>query len=91
MFGDGGWLPHRSEEQERRYHAWLKSVSGKRLAVIEFGAGTGVPTVRYECETRGGRLIRVNPRDTSAPPDSIVLPLGALEAIRAVDAIAGRR
>jgi NAD-dependent SIR2 family protein deacetylase len=86
MFGDSGWLSHRSDDQERRYHDWLESISGQRLAVIEFGAGTGVPTVRFECETRGGRLIRVNPHDTSAPPDAIAMPLGALEAIRAIDA-----
>ena len=87
MFGDRGWHSHRSDEQERRYHDWLETVRGQRLAVLEFGAGTGVPTVRLECETRGGRLIRVNPRDTNAPADSIVLPCGALEAIRAIDAV----
>jgi NAD-dependent SIR2 family protein deacetylase len=90
MFGDRGWHSHRSDEQERRYHDWLETVRGQRLAVLEFGAGTGVPTVRLECETRGGRLIRVNPRDTNAPADSIVLPCGALEAIRAIDAVIGR-
>ena len=85
MFGDWGWIPHRSEEQQRRYRNWLEQVAGKRLAVIEFGAGTGVPTVRWECEGQAGQLIRVNPRDTAAPPGSIVLPVGALQAIRAVD------
>jgi NAD-dependent SIR2 family protein deacetylase len=91
MFGDGGWISHRSDEQERRYHAWLKSISSKRLAVIEFGAGTGIPTVRLECETRSGPLIRVNPRDCDAPPGSIVLPLGALEAIQEIDLVVSRR
>ena len=85
MFGDGGWLAHRCEEQQGRYFRWLQQLAGKRLAVIEFGAGTAVPTVRWECQRRGGRLIRVNPRDTAAPPGSIVLPLGALEAIEKVE------
>jgi NAD-dependent SIR2 family protein deacetylase len=89
MFGDGGWLGDRSETQQQRYHDWLGELAGKRLAVIEFGAGTGVPTVRLECEDRGGQLIRVNPRDTEAPPGSIVLPVGALQAIRAVGSIIG--
>ncbi len=89
MFGDGGWIPDRSEEQERRYHNWLGRVAGKRLAVLEFGAGMAVPTVRCECEIRGGQLIRVNPRDTDAPPGSIVLPVGALQAIGAVDRMIG--
>ena len=87
MFDDEGWVPDRSEEQQQRYHDWLERLAGKRLAIIEFGAGTGVPSVRRECERRGGRLIRVNPRDTAAPPGSIVLPVGALQAIRAVDSI----
>jgi NAD-dependent SIR2 family protein deacetylase len=85
MFGDGGWVSNRSEEQEQRYHNWLGQVAGKRLAVIEFGAGTGVPTVRWEGERQPGQLIRVNPRDTAVLLGSIVLPLGALQAIEAVD------
>ena len=87
MFGDGGWVPNRSDEQQQRYRNWLGQFAGKRLAIIEFGAGTGVPTVRWKCERRGGQLIRVNPRDPDAPPGSIVLPVGALQAIRAVDRI----
>ncbi len=89
MFNDSGWISNRCDEQARRYRNWLEQLVGKRLAVIEFGAGTGVPTVRWECERRGGQLIRVNPRDTSAPPDSIILPVGALQAIRAVDRMIG--
>ena len=85
MFGDGGWIPNRSEEQQRRYHNWLGQLAGKRLAVIEFGAGTGVPTVRWECERQAGQHIRVNPLDTAAPLGSIVLPVGALQAIESVD------
>ncbi len=85
MFGDGGWIPNRSDEQEQRYRNWLGQLAGKRLAIVEFGAGTGVPTVRWECERQEGQLIRVNPRDTAAPPGSIVLPAGALQAIQAVD------
>jgi len=92
MFGDGGWVSNRCDEQERRYHDWLKQLSGKRLTVIELGAGIGVPTVRCECEIQTGQLIRVNPWDADAPPGSIVLPLGALQALRAVDSlIAGVR
>ena len=85
MFGDWGWISNRCDEEQQRYRNWLEQFAGKRLAVIEFGAGTGVPTVRWECEHRGGQLIRVNPRDTAAPPGSIVLPAGALQAIEAVD------
>ncbi len=75
MFGDGGWVPDRSEAQNQRYQQWLQRIAGQRLAVIELGAGTFVPTVRLECEDRGGQLIRVNPRDPEAPSGSIVLPV----------------
>ena len=59
----------------------------RRATVINvFRAGV---TVRQECERRGGQLIRVNPRDTRAPSGSIVLPVGALQAIEAVDRMIG--
>ena len=78
MFGDGDWISHRSDEQQQRYRDWVEQLADKRLAVIELGAGTGVPTVRWECESHGSSLIRVNPRDSEAPPDSVVLPVGAV-------------
>ena len=54
MFGDGGWVPDRSEAQNQRYQQRLQQIAGKRLTVIELGAGTFVPTVRLECEERSG-------------------------------------
>ncbi len=82
MFHDSDWIESRSEEQQTRYHRWLGQLGGKRLAIIELGAGIGVPTVRRECEIRVGTLVRVNPRDTDAPPGGIVLPLGACRRSR---------
>src|SRR5712691_992809 len=64
MFGDGGWIPDRTSQQEERYAHWLKTVAGKRLVAIELGAGLAIPTVRYECEGRADVLIRVNPRES---------------------------
>lgn len=87
MFGDGHWVPGRYEDQENHYQRWLAGLNRKRLVVLEFGAGAAVPTVRWECEKRGGLLIRANPRDTEAPPGSIVLAAGALEAIREIESI----
>jgi NAD-dependent SIR2 family protein deacetylase len=89
MFNDWGWVSNRSDEQQRRYRAWLSQLADRRLAAIEFGAGTAVPTVRWECERRGDPLIRVNPRDSEAPPGTIVLPMGALQAIQRMDSIVG--
>jgi len=87
MFGDGNWVPDRFEEQERRYARWLAEVDRRRLVVLEFGAGTAVPTVRWECERRAGQLIRVNPRDTAGPSGSITIAAGALQAIQQIDSI----
>ena len=51
MFGDWGWDGSRTEEQERRFADWLRGLSGEaRLVILEFGAGTSVPTVRYQSE-----------------------------------------
>jgi len=87
MFGDGQWVPGRCEGQQDRYASWLADVDRRRLVVLEFGAGPAVPTVRWECERRAGQLIRVNPRDTAAPPGSNVIATGALQAIQQIDSI----
>jgi NAD-dependent SIR2 family protein deacetylase len=80
MFGDSEWLEHRTEQQCGRYNAWRRHNLGSRLVVIELGAGRAVPTVRIECESAGGTLIRINPREPEVS-DGISLPLGALEAL----------
>ena len=87
MFGDGYWVPRRFEDQESHHQQWLTGIDPKQLVVIELGAGTAVPTVRWECEGRGSRLIRINPRDTDAPPRSIALVVGALQAIQEIESI----
>lgn len=89
MFGDWGWLQHRSEHQQARYLAWLREVRGKKLVAIEFGAGLAIPTVRIECEGRPQAMIRVNPREADAPAHGIALPVGAAVAIRAISPLLG--
>jgi hypothetical protein len=63
-------------------------VGRTRLAVVEGGAGTAIPTVRHFCErlaARGATLVRINPREPSVPPGQVGLAIGALEALRAID------
>lgn len=86
MFGDHRWIARRSELQELRYLKWLRKADQARLVTIELGAGLAVPTVRYECECRPGTLIRINPREAEVPQGGISLPVGALEALREIDA-----
>jgi NAD-dependent SIR2 family protein deacetylase len=91
MFGDDTWIGDRTDEQQVRLGAWLASVAGARLVVLELGAGTGVPTVRLVGESiarrRGATLVRVNPREADVPPGAIALAMGALAAL---DALAAR-
>jgi NAD-dependent SIR2 family protein deacetylase len=93
MFGDGGWDGSRTEQQEARLAAFLASAGGKKLVVIELGAGGAVPTVRLFCErtarSAGARLVRVNPREPGAPAGSIAWPAGALTALEAIDGALG--
>lgn len=88
MFNDWKWLAQRTEDQERRMNQWLHEVyrKGQNLAVLEFGAGTAVPTVRYTCEhvanNAEATLIRVNPREPEVFKGHIGLAMGAREAIK---------
>jgi NAD-dependent SIR2 family protein deacetylase len=86
MFGDFHWRENRSVEQSIRYENWLADNRGSEIAILEFGAGTAVPTVRYECERRRPTLIRINPREAHGPRDTIGIPLPAKEAIDRIDA-----
>ena len=89
MFGDWGWESSRTDAQSRRLQSWLAMLEKERarLAIIEIGAGTAVPTVRMTSEDVahhfGVPLIRINPRE---PEDAeIGLPMGALEALEKLE------
>lgn len=89
MFGDCGWVSTRSHQQENDLRSWLAKLGGRRLVVVECGAGSAVPTVRWECEQiaarRDGVLIRINPREPHGPPGTISLASAALDALAAID------
>jgi hypothetical protein len=89
MFGDSAWLDRRTAAQRRRFDAFLDEVAGARLLVVEMGAGTGIPTIRMTSERlarRDGFLVRINPREPDAPPPSLSIAAGALEALAGIDA-----
>ena len=89
MFGDWHWIPHRTSAQEGRLEDWLTSVRGKKLTVVEVGAGSSVPTVRMTSErvgsATGATLVRINPREPQAPHGQIGMALHALEALQTLD------
>jgi NAD-dependent SIR2 family protein deacetylase len=89
MFGDWGWNSSHAETQQQQLRSWLASLAGAPLVVVECGAGTAIPTVRLACEDIARRydatLIRINPREPEVPEDQISLPMGAYDALRALD------
>ncbi|MGE4550796.1 MAG: Sir2 family NAD-dependent protein deacetylase [Opitutales bacterium] len=91
MFGDWDWDSSRSSEQQRRHQQWLIQRADRKMVVIEIGAGKAVPTVRMNCEAiaaeTGGKLIRINVRDSEIPRGNVSLPIGGLEALQRIDAI----
>ena len=87
MFSDGTWQSCRSEAQEQAFAAWLRERDPARLTVIELGAGTAVPTVRWQSESlqrAGAALVRINPREPEGPRGTLSLATGALAAIQAL-------
>jgi NAD-dependent SIR2 family protein deacetylase len=92
MFGDWGWVEGRSAMQAARLERWLAQV--RRPLVIELGAGTAIPSVRHFGHgvlQRGGRMVRINPREHEVgSPADVGIAAGALEGLRAIAAAMGR-
>lgn len=91
MFDDGAWVSKYRDAQRGRYRQWLAQARGLRLAVVELGAGTAIPTIRTLGEdvmARGlGTLVRINPEASEGDEPAIPIRMGALEALTAIDAL----
>ncbi len=89
MFGDDGWIPYRTEQQRLRFEAFLDDCGDAKLAVVELGAGTAVPTIRFTTERLalrpGATAIRVNPLEPGIAPPHLSFGSGALEALDGID------
>jgi len=92
MFGDWSWNGNRTRQQEDKFATWLKSIraTNKKVAIIEIGAGTAIPTIRQEGEHIAKifddtKLIRINPRDFILSKDiGFSIPYGGFEGIKKV-------
>ncbi|WP_457564157.1 SIR2 family NAD-dependent protein deacylase [Caminibacter sp.] len=88
MFGDFYFVEDRVNRQMQNFHRWLKDFekSGKKMVIIEIGAGKAVPTVRIMSEDirriYGAKLIRINPREAEGA--DIEIALGAKEALEKI-------
>ena len=92
MFGDRSWLPDRANIQEHRFDRFLRTSSGRRIAVIEMGAGCAIPTIRATSERIGydldhATVIRINPREPEIMLPHISIRCGALEGLKMIDAL----
>ena len=85
MFGDFGWNYSRTNTQRDRLKTWMATLekNDAKLAIVEIGAGTAVPTVRNTSEQIAKNfdvpLIRINPRESFGA--EIGLNMGAVEAL----------
>ena len=89
MFSDFAWDSSRTFAQRQRFEQWIEKFKNKNLLIIEFGAGTNIPTVRLTCEevyqSAGNHFIRVNPRESECGlKNTISLPMGAKDALKAI-------
>ena len=92
MFGDWSWLPDRTHIQEGAFERYLSTHAGRRIAVIEMGAGSAIPTIRATSERIGwgfehATVIRINPREPEIKAPHISIPCGALEGLQNIDAL----
>jgi NAD-dependent SIR2 family protein deacetylase len=95
MFGDWSWSTQRTDRQQGLFEEWMDGLRrcSAKLAIVEVGAGTAVATVRYTSERvtnrLGGRLIRINPRESTVPDGHIGLPMSAMDGIGRLCAVMG--
>lgn len=88
MFNDFGFDIRETKQQSIRFNEFMDQYDkgAHKIAILEFGAGQTVPTIRMMSEfihqkVVGATLIRVNPFDTDVPPLAISLAMGAKEAL----------
>lgn len=85
MFGDRAWLGDASDDQESAFESWLGTLHDQRLVIIECGAGTAIPGIRWisnhVAQKHRAPLIRINPREAQVLPAQFSIPTGALEGI----------
>jgi NAD-dependent SIR2 family protein deacetylase len=88
MFGDYSWLANRTRGQEMRFDSFLAEYLNQPVVVIEMGAGTAIPTIRFLSERIGQRpgasVIRINPREAHISGGHVSLPCGALEGLQGI-------
>lgn len=90
MFGDYSWISDRSQAQERRFQQFLSKHDQEPALIVEMGAGSAIPTIRYLSERLGRRpqatVVRINPREPQIPAPHLSLACGALAGLEQINA-----
>lgn len=88
LFNDYGFDKEETHQQAKRFNDFMHQYDKGQhtIAIIEIGAGKGIPTIRLMGEfiqkkVKGASLIRINPLDFEGPENTISIRTGALEAI----------
>lgn len=90
MFGDYAFNDAGSYSQQLGWNRFLAEHSGKKLVIIEMGAGTAIPSIRRLGEytlknCSAAKLIRINPREAQVPrvlaDRAIGLAMGAKDGV----------
>lgn len=95
MFGDLAWDDREVGPRLERHVEWLRGLrrDGSRLAVVELGAGTAVPTVRRQSElaaAASGALVRINVREPDVRHGhGVGIAAPAAATLQALDAALG--
>jgi len=59
MFDDWGWIQERYYQQNLKYKEW--ALLKEQPVIIEIGAGTDIPSIRYHSKSYNIPFIRINP------------------------------
>ena len=90
MFGDWSFIGNRTDKQARGFHNWTMENKGKKILIIEIGAGSAVPTIRsfgdrFSRSEESTTLIRINPREYDVMDEkNIGIAAGGLEGIKSL-------
>jgi len=95
MFGDLSWIGDRTDAQEDRFYKWFNTLKldGKKLTIIELGAGKAIPTIRnygekFAKKSKYFKLLRINPRDFYVSQYiGWSFPYGALEGLQKIEGV----
>lgn len=90
LLADDLWDPSRALEQEERMNEWLADVRAKRgrkLVVVELGAGDAGARARGAriAAAMGGTLVRIDPRDAHVGRDHVGVKMDVREAAERIE------